>query len=155
MCAVRITLDEVQTMNRDLLFMRFQLFFGLRYVFLIRSYRIGNSAALSVCSGRAQDLTFLCLGVLPTFLNWVKEEDMPRLPQRQGGVLRKDVVRGRCPQRGAKRLYGGSSLRRVSKLDVRDSACHLPQVPQKEELKSNHKSTKGKLQGHISLQRRR
>lgn len=94
----------------------FSCFFGLRYIFLICSYHIGNSAALSVCSGQAQDLTFLCLGVLSTFLNWVKEEDMPHLPQRQCGVLRKDMVWGRCPQRGAKRLYGGSSLRQVSKL---------------------------------------
>lgn len=80
---------------------------------------------------------------------------MPHLPQRQCGILRKDVVRGHCPQRGAKRLYEGSSLRQGSKLGYEDSACHLPQVPQKEELKSNHKSTKGKLQGRISLQRRR
>lgn len=48
-----------------LLFMRFHLFWGLRYVFVIHGYCIGKFTALNICSGWVPHDTFLCLGHYP------------------------------------------------------------------------------------------
>lgn len=103
-----------------LLFMRFHLFWGLRYVFVIHGYCIGKFTALNICSGWVPDDTFLCLGCYPCSGIQVGRGCPIPLQGNLAFFLR--MGGGTVAHRGKQSPYVGSSLGGDSELDVRDSA---------------------------------